>query len=174
MYDHSLVCYYSDQRDPEHGQKLTHQVSTDLKTWDDPVDDVAYDEYIARPGMTVVTYIPPIDKWIVVHELPVGNSSSHGVNYPVYYRLADSPLDFRHSEGIPIVIDGLAPNASPYVTWSSIGGPNGTIVVSDADRGAVYTNRFGGDAEKWEEHETPAAAVYSRASTFSGITRITS
>ncbi|SPO01879.1 related to BNR/Asp-box repeat domain protein [Cephalotrichum gorgonifer] len=163
-YDGALVAYYSDQRDPEHGQKLSHQVSKDLKNWEDPVDDVAYDEYIARPGMTVVAHIPPIDKWIVVYEFPVGNSSSHGVNYPVYYRLADSPLDFRLSEGLPIVINGTtAPNASPYVTWSPVGGKNGTIIVSDADRSVVYTNRAGGDVDKWEEHETPAGAVYSRA-----------
>ena len=164
VYDHSLVCFYSDQRDHKHGQKLSHQVSKDLRHWEPPVDDVAYDEYIARPGMTVVDYIPPIKKWIVVHELPVGNSSSHGSNYPVYYRLADSPLDFRHSEGLQIVIDDkVAPNASPYVTWSPVGGPNGTIVVSDADGSQVYTNRFGGALDKWEEHATPAGATYSRA-----------
>lgn len=164
VYNHSLVCYYSDQRDPKHGQKLAHQVSTDLVNWGAPVDDVAYDEYIARPGMTVVAWIPPIKKWILVHEFPVGNSSSHGVNYPVYYRLADNPLDFRLSEGIPIIINNTtAPNASPYVVWSPVGGPNGTIVVSDADRSQVYTNRFGGDADRWEEHATPAPATYSRA-----------
>ncbi|KAK3372307.1 Sialidase [Podospora didyma] len=164
-YNHSLVCYYSDQRDPKHGQKLAHQVSKDLINWDPPVDDVAYDEYIARPGMTVVAWIPPISKWILVHEFPRGNSSSYGVNYPVYYRLADSPLDFRLSEGLPIVINNnTAPNASPYVVWSPSGGtPNGTIVVSDADRGVVYTNRFGGATDAWEEHATPAGATYSRA-----------
>jgi hypothetical protein len=164
VFNHSLVAYYSDQRDPKHGQKLSHQVSTDLKTWGPPVDDVAYDEYMARPGMTVVTYIPPIKKWILVHEFPVGNSSSHGSHYPVYYRLADSPLDFRLSEGLPIIINNeRAPNASPYVVWSPVGGPNGTIVVSDADNPEVYTNRFGGDVNKWEVHKTPAGAVYSRA-----------
>ncbi|GKT46092.1 uncharacterized protein ColSpa_06273 [Colletotrichum spaethianum] len=164
VYNHSLVCYYSDQRDPDHGQKLAHQVSTDLRTWGPVVDDVAYDEYLARPGMTVIAWIPPIKKWILVHEFPVGNSSSHGVNYPVYYRLADSPLDFRLSEGLPIVVKNqTAPNASPYVVWSPIGGPNGTIVVSDADRSQVYTNQFGGDINEWEEHATPAGATYSRA-----------
>ncbi|KAH7033664.1 Sialidase [Microdochium trichocladiopsis] len=164
VYNHQLVCYYSDQRDPKHGQKLSHQTSRDLVHWSAPVDDVAYDEYIARPGMTVVAYIKPTKKWILVHEFPVGNSSSHGSHYPVYYRLADSPLDFRHSEGLPIVIDGsFAPNASPYVVWSPLGGPFGTIVVSDADNRQVYTNRFGGDVNKWESHATPAGAVYSRA-----------
>lgn len=164
QYEDQLVAYYSDQRDPKHGQKLAHQTSTDLKTWGPVVNDVVYDEYLARPGMTVVAYIPPIKKWILVHELPIGNSSSHGVNYPVYYVMADSPLDFRLSKGQPIVINNTtAPNASPYVVWSPLGGPNGTIIVSDADRPQVYTNRYGGDVDKWEEHGTPAGAVYSRA-----------
>ena len=39
----------------------------------------------------------------------------------------------------------------------------GTIVVSDADKRSVFTNRAGGDPDKWEEHATPAGAVYSRA-----------
>ncbi|KAK1753117.1 Sialidase [Echria macrotheca] len=164
FYENSLVAYYSDQRDPKHGQKLSHQVSKDMRNWDPPVDDVAYDVYIARPGMTVVAFIPPIKKWILVHEFPVGNSSSHGSHYPVYYRISDSPLDFRLSEGLPIVVnDTIAPNASPYVVWSPVGGPNGTIVVSDADNPQVYTNRFGGAIDKWERNETPAGATYSRA-----------
>ena len=120
--------------------------------------------YTARPGMTVIAWIPPVKKWILVFERPIGNSSSHGSHYPVYYVMADSPLDFRFSEPQPIVLDGdHVPNASPYVVWSSSGGPNGTIVVSDADRSQVYTNRFGGAYDKWEAHATPAGATYSRA-----------
>ncbi|KAI0198222.1 glycoside hydrolase family 93 protein, partial [Astrocystis sublimbata] len=163
-YNGSVVVYYSDQRDPKHGQKLAHQVSKDMKTWDPPVDDVAYDLYEARPGMTVITYVPPTKKWILVHERPIGNSSSYGSNYPVFYVTADSPLDFRLSEGEPIVVNNkTVPNASPYIVWSPMGGPNGTIVVSDADRRQVWTNRAGGDISAWEEHTTPAGAVYSRA-----------
>ena len=65
---------------------------------------------------------------------------------------------------LSIVINNTtAPNASPYVVWSPIGGVNGTIVVSDADNAVVYTNRFGGDVDKWEMHDTPAGATYSRA-----------
>ena len=44
-----------------------------------------------------------------------------------------------------------------------MGGKYGTIVVSDADRMQVFTNQYGGDVDKWEIHETPAGAVYSRA-----------
>ncbi|KAF2852731.1 glycoside hydrolase family 93 protein [Plenodomus tracheiphilus IPT5] len=164
QYEGQLIAYYSDQRDRKHGQKLAHQTSSDLKTWSSVVNDVAYDEYLARPGMTIVAYIPPMKKWILVHELPIGNSSSYGVNYPVYYVMADSPLDFGREKGCPIIINNTtAPNASPYVVWSPLGGPNGTIIVSDADRSQVYTNSFGGAKDKWEEHATPAGAVYSRA-----------
>lgn len=118
--------------------------------------------------MTVVAYIEPVKKWILVHENPKGNSSSHGSHYPVYYVLADNPLDFRLSEGQPIVVtnaegEQYVPNASPYVVWSPVGGPNGTIVVSDADRSQVYTNRAGGAIDKWEAHQTRAGATYSRA-----------
>lgn len=114
--------------------------------------------------MAVVAKIDTIKKWILVHELPVGNSSSYGVNYPVYYHIADEPTKFDSAPGIPIVIDGkVAPNASPHVVWSPAGGPNGTIVVSDADRSEIYTNRFGGDPDKWEMHAIGQPAAYSRA-----------
>lgn len=158
------MAYYSDQRDPKHGQKLAHQTSRDLRTWGPVVNDVALSPYEARPGMTVVAYIPPVRKWILVHERPIGNSSSYGSNYPVFYVLADSPLEFGRNDDVPIVINNrTVPNASPYVVWSPLGGPNGTIVVSDADRSQVYTNQAGGDPAAWEEHGTPAGAVYSRA-----------
>jgi hypothetical protein len=55
--------FYSDQRDPLHGQKLAHQESNDLKNWGPVINDVAYLNYTVRPGMTVIDYIAPIDKW---------------------------------------------------------------------------------------------------------------
>ncbi len=96
--------------------------------------------------------------------LSIGNSSSYGVNYPVYYVLADSPLEFGLNDDLPLVVaNRTAPNASPYVDWSPLGGPNGTIIVSDADNMGVFTNRAGGALDAWELHATPAGAVYSRA-----------
>ncbi|KAK3679461.1 hypothetical protein LTR78_001022 [Recurvomyces mirabilis] len=166
-YDGELVAYYSDQRDSKYGQKLSHQTSTDLKTWGPVVNDVVYDDiYEARPGMTVVAYVPPIDKWVFVHERPIGNSSSYGQHYPVYYKLAKDPRDFRLSPDMPLVVGNkTAPNASPYVVWTPEpkGSKYGTIVVSDADTRSVFTNQLGGDIDAWEEHGTAAGAVYSRA-----------
>jgi hypothetical protein len=163
-WNNSVIAYYSDQRDPKHGQKLSHQVSTDLVHWGPVVTDVAHDLYIARPGMTNIAYIAPLAKWILVHEFPVGNQSSYGANYPVYYVLANTPDTFGNNTDTPLVVNGtLAPNASPYVAWTPVGGPLGTIVVSDADNMGVFTNRKGGDPAAWELHATPAGAVYSRA-----------
>lgn len=44
-----LICYYSDQRDnTTHGQKLVHQVSTDLENWGPVIDDVYVETVFLR------------------------------------------------------------------------------------------------------------------------------
>jgi hypothetical protein len=161
--------FYSDQRDPLHAQKLAHQQSTDLKSWGPVVNDVAYKTYTDRPGMTVITYIPPMKKWIFVYEYPgtppdyAGGEQWSGGAYPVYYRLADSPFEFDNDRGYPIVVRGVQPGSSPYVVWSPTGGPNGTIIVSDNDHSDVFTNSFAGMPDRWETHQTPQPNAYSRA-----------
>jgi len=56
--------------------------------------------------MTAVAYIPPIPQcWILVHEYP-SVERRFGV---------DRPVHFDSTEGIPVVINGLASNTSPYV-----------------------------------------------------------
>ncbi|KAJ3122340.1 hypothetical protein HK098_002928 [Nowakowskiella sp. JEL0407] len=160
FYKEQLVVYYSDQRDKLHGQKLAHQTSKDLKKWGPVVNDVAYANYTARPGMTVVAELPN-KKWILVHEFPF-SGKTETVEYPVYYRIADSPLEFDKAKGIPIIVNGTQPNASPYVVWTSAGGKDGTIIVSDADHTGVFTNKKLGDPKAWEYHGTPQPDSYSR------------
>ncbi len=131
-------------------------------TWGDVINDVAYPLYTDRPGMTVMAYVPPLEKWIFVHEFPGGDSWS-GAGYPVYYRLSASPFEFRYAYGYPIDVKGIQPSSSPYVVWSPVGGPNGTIVVSDADHQGVFTNRANGQPDQWELHDTPQPIAYSRS-----------
>ena len=57
----------------------------------------------------------------------------------------------------------MAPNASPYVFWSSIGGGCGTIVISDADKLGRLHEPACGDVDKWEMHGTLQPPAYSRA-----------
>ncbi|KAH8799163.1 Sialidase, partial [Xylogone sp. PMI_703] len=165
LYDHQLVAYYSDQRDPLHGQKLSHQTSKNLKHWGPIVNDVAYANYTVRPGMTIVTYIPPVKKWILVHEFP-GGISLGGAQYPIHYRMADSPLEFDTGEANPVVPQNnitQQPSSSPYVVWTPVGGEYGTIIVSDADHSSLFYNQRGGDVNAWFGVTSPQPAAYSRA-----------
>jgi hypothetical protein len=120
--------------------------------------------------MTVIAFIPPMKKWILVYEFPgtpdlgaPGGDQWANQEFPVYYRLANSPFEFDNDRGYPIVIKGRQPGSSPYVVWSPVGGVNGTIIVSDNDHSDVFTNSFGGMPDRWEAHQTPQMNAYSRA-----------
>ena len=47
LHKSKLICYYSDQRDPNFGQKLAHQTSTDLRTWGPVINDATGTTYAA-------------------------------------------------------------------------------------------------------------------------------
>lgn len=162
-YDNGTVgVFYSDERDPAHSQKLAHQESTDLVHWGPVIDDVAYPRWRDRPGMTTIAYVPPLKQYILVHEYP-GGQSWQGENFPVYYRLSSSPWAFNNASGIPISVNGRQPGSSPTVVWTPAGGPNGTIVVSDANYSDVFMNRHNGEPDKWTAHATAQPDGYSRA-----------
>lgn len=74
-----------------------------------------------------------------------------------------SPLNFISDPGRPINANGFEPSSSPYVVWSSCGGPNGTIVVSDADHSGVFINTMLGDPSGWRYKVTDSRPSYSRA-----------
>jgi hypothetical protein len=160
MYKDEIIVYYSDQRDPAHGQKLVHQTSKDLKNWDAPVDDVSYATYTARPGMTTVAQLPN-GKYIMTYEYGGGPGFS-AYSFPVYYRIADDPRQFNNSVGQPIQVGSLKPQSSPYVTWSSVGGRDGSIIVSSGTNQQVFVNRALGDVNKWEAFNVEQPVAYTR------------
>ncbi len=155
-----MILYYSDQRDPKHGQKLAHQTSRDLRAWDAPVDDAAYADYKARPGMTTVALLPN-GKYVLAYEYGGGPGYS-GYSFPVYYRIADDPRAFASAPGQALVANGVAPMSSPYVTWSSEGGANGTLLVSDGTRQQIFANRALGDPKRWELYAVDQPVAYTR------------
>lgn len=163
-YDSEIVIYYSDQRlNATYGQRLVHQTSTDLVNWGPVVPDVEYDVYEDRPGMTTVTQLPTGD-YIMTYEFGHADPVTGVYGFPVYYRINKSPLKFNESEGIPIVAQntGTSPDGSPYVVWSSVGGENGTIVVSSGGASQVWTNQALGDENEWYEWDTSAPTSYTR------------
>ncbi|KAF3763645.1 family 93 glycoside hydrolase [Cryphonectria parasitica EP155] len=165
MYDNQVIIYYSDQRlNATYGQRLVHQTSTDLRNWGSVVPDVEYPVYTDRPGMTTVTQLPSGD-YIMTYEWGHYTNVTAGTYlFPVTYRINANPLRFNESVGQPIVAanTGNVPLGSPYITWSSVGGENGTIIVSSGGASTVFTNTKLGDPSAWEEKETTAPTSYTR------------
>lgn len=160
MYQHKLVLYYSDQRDPKHGQKLLHQVTGDLRKWEPTVDDTAYPEYKARPGMTTVALLPN-GHYIMTYEYCGAKEGG----CPVHYRLASDPTKFNSApDHLLRASDGTVPSGSPYVVWTPAGGAQGTIVVSSGGRSDVFLNKnLGAGGSKWTKVGTSAPTSYTRS-----------
>lgn len=155
------MVYYSDQRDPLHGQKLAHQTSKDLINWGPVVNDVALANYTLRPGMTTVAEMGN-GKWILTHEL--GFAPNPTAPYAVHYRIADSPLEFQSApEYLLQATDGTISSAGPYVVWTPAGGSNGTIVVSDSTYSELFLNTEHGDPNAWVKVPTGKGISYTRA-----------
>ena len=158
LYGDELILYYSDQRDPKHGQQIVHQRTRDLRNWDPLVQDVAYSDKNARPGMATVAKLPN-GKYIYTYEYG-GAPGSRG--YPIHYRLSDDPRNFAKAPDSALVANRVAPSSSPFCIWTPFGGPNGTIIVS-AYQADIYTNRALGDANAWVAYKVPQPSAYTRS-----------
>lgn len=160
VYKHQLIVYYSDQRDPEQGQKLVHQVTSDLETFGPVVDDVAYSTYDWRPGMTTVSLLPD-GNYILTYEF----YGAVEADFAVYYRLSKNPLKFQEAPAYVIrSTDETVPVGSPYNVWTPAGGKNGTIVVSCGTLSEVFINRdLARPGSAWEKVSTPEGVSYTRS-----------
>lgn len=84
--------------------------------------------------------------------------------FAVYYKIAPTPLHFNASTAHPIIgTDGSIPESSPYITWTPVGGPQGTILVSCGSSTSLWTNRAGGAlGSPWVRVPTPQGVAYTR------------
>ncbi|KAL5344292.1 hypothetical protein ACLOAV_010721 [Pseudogymnoascus australis] len=162
VYKKELITYYADQRDPDHGQKLSHQVSSDLVNWGPIVDDASSETYDNRPGMTTVARLGNGD-YFMLYEFGGGYNPADSGWFPVYYKIAADPTKFDEAEEVVINAGGVVPTGSPYVVWSPSGGKHGTIVVSAASHSEVFVNTKAGDPNEWVMHKTPQQSAYTRS-----------
>lgn len=162
LHKGTLICYYSDQRaNTTHGQKMVHQTTRDGKTWGPVVDDVAYPRYTDRPGMPTVVGPLPNGKFIMAYEYGGGPGLS-GYQFPVFYKTVTDPEKFGPANGVALrATDGTVPNGSPYIVWSSVGGPNGTLIVSCGTRGEIFVNTGLGEGP-WRRITTQEGTSYTR------------
>ena len=127
-----LYCFYSDDSDPKHDQKLSFRKSTDGKSWGDATDICVLDEFHWRPGMVSVAKMGN-GKYFLPYELC---SNEPGDNGDVYFRITDDlDGDWKkedHGTKLTSVTKGGAPviGRAPWCTWIPAGGECGTLIVS--------------------------------------------
>ena len=119
-----LFCFYSDDSDPEHSQKLVYKYTTDLVSWSEKFECVACDDPNLRPGMVTVTKMGN-GEYFMAYEM----FNLPGVT--VYYKTSTSLDDWGDVSdyGKPISATGKRLGSSPYVAWTPAGGECGTLVV---------------------------------------------
>ncbi|HEX2927808.1 MAG TPA: fibronectin type III domain-containing protein [Ruminiclostridium sp.] len=145
VHNDKLICYYSDERDPAHNQKLVHQTTTDGVNWGPVVDDVADPVASQRPGMATVAQMPD-GKFIMTYEI-MGTPSG------AYYKISDDPENFNPTQpGTCFDPKG----SGPYVV-----NLNGTIILSSGGNNNLYINTNSGIGD-WEQISSPIGACYSR------------
>ena len=164
LYKNQLVCFYSDQRDPNHAQKLVHTTTQDLKTWTAPIDDVAEEDYSQRPGMATVAYSPVSGKYVMTFEFCGGPLAS---GCPAYFKTASSPLEFGAVDPFPITPNDpdLNPNGSPYITYSAVSGKNnsGVFIMNGNSQESVFVNTDAVDPNGWKAVDVGQWSAYSRS-----------
>jgi hypothetical protein len=163
MHEGQLGVFYSDQRDPKHGQKLAHQTTVDLVNWGEVVNDAAEANYTLRPGMTTIAKMGN-GKFIFSYELAFAPEDPINAAYAVHYRLADSPFEFQQSEPMLLkATDGTIASAGPQTIWTPAGGPNGTVITSDSTYSELFINQAYGDPSAWVRVECGKGVGYTRA-----------
>ena len=119
-----LFCFYSDDSDPEHSQKLVYKYSTDLVNWSEKFECVACDDPSLRPGMVSVVKLGN-GEYYMVYEM-VGIHAN-----PIYCKRAKSLDDWGNVADYGEIVSAASKTlgSSPYIAWTPEGGEKGTLVL---------------------------------------------
>lgn len=162
-HEGQLICYYSDQRDEAHAQKLVHVLTHDLLEWSELVHDEADPVYGHRPGMTTVARIGSTGNYIMTYEVCAGTEPG----CPAYFKVASSPLEFASVRGQLIYSNatGQRPGSAPFVLWAETEGAtdgSGVVLVSGGQDDAVYVNDDTVRADGWRRVDVGQQSSHSR------------
>lgn len=134
-----LFCFYSDDSDPAHSQKLVYKYTTDLAHWSDKIECVACADPELRPGMVSIAELGD-GSYFMVYEM-VGFDGN-----PIYCKRAEHLDDWGDPADYGTVVSaaGKVFGSSPYAVWSPVGGKCGTLIVT-ADHMVRGGSRTGTD-----------------------------
>lgn len=162
-YNGKMICFFSDQRDPAHAQKLVAVTTSDLVTWSADFDVVVYPTYADRPGMATVAHIESTNQYVMTYEY-CGSQQCRA-----YYKVSSSPLTFASVQGLPIVSNdtsAIAPVGSPYVIWTlhpNRSDGSGLIIMNGASREEVFVNEDTAHTNGWKRVNVGQWSSYSRS-----------
>jgi len=140
-----LICYYSDETDPAHNQKIVHKTTTDGSSWSAAVNDVALGTTL-RPGMPTLAKMAN-GQYIMTYEIV--NASG----LPCHYKISANPESWNPGSSGTKINNG----GSPYIVALS----SGKLVMNNQNSGNVYTNVTNGTGA-WTAVSTPLGIGYSR------------
>ena len=135
-----LYCFYSDDSDPKHDQKLVYKKSKDGIRWTDFTECVAMDDPIYRPGMISVVKMNN-GKFFASYELLDGPMAEPHTDR-IYYKVVDTiDGDWNPSDPGKLLVPRGGENyigSAPWCGYLPGIGENGIVFVT-ANRGG---NKF--------------------------------
>ena len=143
--NNKLICYYADETDPAHNQKIVHKTSTDGTNWSGVVHDVALGATL-RPGMPTVAKMAN-GQYIMTYEI-VGIPG-----IPTHCKISSDAESWDPSNSGTLIKMG----GSPVIVALS----SGKLVMNNHNSGNVYTNDTNGTGV-WTTVSTPLGVGYSR------------
>jgi hypothetical protein len=121
-----------------------------------------YDEVLNNLNrLSLISVQLPDKQYIIVFE-SVQSVNSSSSSSAINFKITTTPEN-AGTQGMRSITtaSGLKPQGAPFVTWSSIGGANGTIIVSDSTTNALFINQALGEG-LWKVVSTTAARAYGR------------
>lgn len=113
------------------------------------------------PQKSVLTYHQlPNNQYIIVFNSSTANKTNDAS--AVNYKITTSPENTATERTREIITTTSAlPRGASYVTWSSVGGANGTIILSDSTSNSIFFNQALGEGQ-WKVLATPAGRALGR------------
>jgi hypothetical protein len=145
-----LICYYSDENDPDHSQVIAHKATADLKKWGKQVTDTASAEFKGRPGMAVVTKTGD-GRFFMVYEIK-------GIADRNYFKISDDPENWGKDGGDFYLGEPWVGVGSPYAATLR----DGRVVYDCYGSKSVRVNSStSGVGNDWEMYPAPCPPGYN-------------
>ncbi|KAF2825160.1 hypothetical protein CC86DRAFT_325055 [Ophiobolus disseminans] len=160
LHDKRLTVYYSDQRDGQHAQKISQQSAADMwDGWGTAIDVAASSTLSDQQGMASVAKLPNKQYLIAFESSPSNGTNSASITN---FKITASPENAA-TERIRDIVSttGVKPQGASFVTWSLIGGANGTIILSDSVTNSIFVNQALGEGP-WKVVATTAGRALGR------------